>query len=62
LNKLDKYYEWVRMDLGVPKYAITECPNKSKTKLDTFKAQIQAMNISYKNQPIPILQQNEPYT
>jgi len=28
LNKLDKYCEWARMDLGVPKCAITGCPNK----------------------------------
>jgi hypothetical protein len=61
LNKLDKYCEWAGMDLGVPKYAITGCPNKSKTKLETFKAKIQAQNINYKNQPIPILHQNEPY-
>jgi hypothetical protein len=49
------------MDLGVPKYAITWCPNKSKIKLETFKAKIQAQNINYKNQPLPNLHQNEPY-
>ena len=49
------------MDLGVLKCAITGCPNKSKTKHEIFKAKIQAQNINYKNQPIPILRQNEPY-
>ena len=28
LYKLDKYCEWAKMDLGVPKYALTGCPNK----------------------------------
>jgi hypothetical protein len=49
------------MNLGVPKCAITGCPNKSKTKPEAFKAKIQAKNINYRNQPIPILHQNEPY-
>ena len=43
------------------KCAITGCPNKSKMNQKTFKAQIQATNITYKNQPIPFLHQNEPY-
>ena len=45
----------------MPKCAITGCPNKSKTKPETFKAKIQTQNINYKNQPLPILHQNEPY-
>ena len=49
------------MELGVLKCAITGCPNKSKIKPDTFKAKIQAQNISYRNQPLPVLHQNEPY-
>jgi hypothetical protein len=61
LNKLEKYYDWAGMDLGVPKCAITGCPNKSKTKPETFKAKIQTQNINYKNQALPILHQNEPY-
>ena len=61
LNKLDKYYKWARMDLGITKCAITGCPNKSKMNQETFKAQIQATNITYRNQPIPVLHQNEPY-
>ena len=32
-----------------------------KTKPETFKAKIQAQNINYRNQPLPILHQNEPY-
>ena len=49
------------MDLGITKYAITRCPNKSKMNQETFKAQIQATNITYRNQPIPVLHQNKPY-
>ena len=61
LNKLDKYCEWVGMDLGIPKCAIPGCPNTSKMKQETFKVQIQATNITYRNQPIPVPHQNEPY-
>ena len=61
LEKIDKYCKWARMDLGVQKCAITGCPNKSKTKPDAFKSQIQAHNINYRNQPILVLHQNEPY-
>ena len=61
LNKLDKYCEWVGMDLGVNKCAITGCPNRSNTRSNTFKAKFQAQNLTYRNQPIPILHQNEPY-
>jgi hypothetical protein len=50
------------MDLGIPKCAITGCPNKSKLHPTTFKALIQSTNINYRNQPIPILNQHEPYT
>ena len=61
LNKLDKYCEWAGMDLGITKCPITGCPNKSKMNQETFKAQIQATNITYRNQSIPVLHQNEPY-
>jgi hypothetical protein len=61
LNKLDKYCEWAGMDLGVPKCAVTGCPNKSKIKPETFKAKIQAQKIQYRNQLILVLHQNEPY-
>ena len=61
LNKLDKYCEWEGMDLGITKCAITRCPNKSKINQETFKAQIQGTNITYRNQPIHVLHQNEPY-
>ena len=40
LNKLDKYYEWAGMDLGITKCTITGCPNKSKMNQETFKVQI----------------------
>ena len=49
------------MDLRIIKCAITRCLNKSKMNQKTFKAQIQATNIKYRNQPIHVLQQNEPY-
>ena len=61
LNKLDKYCEWAEMELGITKCAITGCPNKSKMNQETFKAQIQVTNVTYRNQPIPVLHQNEPY-
>ena len=61
LNKLNKYCEWAGMDLEITKCAITGCPNKSKMNQETFKAQIQATNITYRNQPIPVPYQNEPY-
>lgn len=50
------------MDLGIPKCAITGSPNKSKLHPTTFKALIQSTNINYRNQPIPVLNQHEPYT
>ena len=50
------------MDLGIPKCAITGCPNKSKVSPLTFKTQIQTTNINYRNEPIQILSHNEPYT
>ena len=52
LNKLDKFCEWAGMDLGIPKCAVTGCPNKSKMNPITFKALIQSTNINYRNQPI----------
>ena len=61
LNELDKYCEWTGMDVGIIKCAITRCPNKSKMNQETFKAQIQATNITHRNQPIPVLHQKEPY-
>ena len=61
LNKLDKYCEWAGMDSRIPKCAITGCPNKSKTNQEIFKAHIQAANITYRNQSILMLHQNEPY-
>ena len=49
------------MDLGVPKCAITCCPNKSNAKPYAFKAKIQAPNIKYNNQPLHVRHHNEPY-
>ena len=50
------------MDLGISKCAVTGCPNKSKMNPIAFKAHIQATNIKYRNQPVPVLDQHEPYT
>jgi hypothetical protein len=49
------------MELGIPKCAITGCPNYKPMPPTTFKAYIQSHNIKYRNQPIPFLHQNEPY-
>jgi hypothetical protein len=49
------------MELGIPKCAITGCPNNKPMPATTFKAYIQSHNITYRNQPIPVLHQNEPY-
>ena len=62
LNKLDKFCEWAGMDLGIPKCAVTGCPNKSKMNPTIFKALIQSTNINYRNQPLPVLDQHELYT
>ena len=61
LNQLDKYCEWAGMDLRIPNYALARCPNTSMVNQETFKVQIQATNITYRNQPLPIPHQNEPY-
>jgi hypothetical protein len=62
LNNLDKFCEWAGMDLGIPKCAVTRCPNKFKMNPITFKTPIQFTNINYRNQPLPVLDQHEPYT
>ena len=61
LDKLDKYCEWAGMDLGIPKCAVTGCPNKSKLNSLAFKIHLQAANINFRGQPIPTLSQHEPY-
>ena len=61
MNKVDKFCEWSRIDVGVPKCAITGCPNKSKMNPTSFIAYLQINNVKYRNQSIPALHQNEPY-
>jgi hypothetical protein len=61
LNKIDKFCHWAGMELGIPKCAITGCPNNKPMLAATFKAYIQSHNIKYRNQPILVLHQNEPY-
>jgi hypothetical protein len=61
INKINQFCQWAGMELGIPKCAITGCPNKTPMLATTFKAYIQSHNITYRNQPIPVLHQNEPY-
>ena len=61
LDKLDRYCEWAGMNLGIPKCAITCCLNKSKLNVQVFKTHLASININFRNQPIPILSQHEPY-
>ena len=49
------------MDMGIPKCAVIGFPNTSKLNPLAFKTQLQNKNISFRNQPIPILSQHEPY-
>lgn len=62
LQKLDHFCVWAGMDLSIPKCALTGCPKKSKTTPLVFKALLHATNVTYRNQPIPVLNQHEPYT
>jgi hypothetical protein len=55
INKIDKFCQWAGMKLGIPKCAITGCPNNKPMPAATFKAYIQSHNIKYRNQPIPVL-------
>ena len=61
LNKHDKLCEWAWIDLSIPKCTITGCPNKTRLNLQAFKTHINNTNINFRNQPIPILSQHEPY-
>jgi hypothetical protein len=61
INKIDKFCQWAGMELGIPKCAITGCPNNKPMLATTYKAYIQSHNIKYRNQPIPVLHQNESY-
>ena len=47
LDKLDKYSEWARMDLSIPKCAVIGCPNKMKLNPQAFKTQIANANINF---------------
>ena len=61
LEKIDKFYQWAGMGLGINKCALTGCPNKSKLVPYKFTTFLQTQNINFCNQSIPILHQNEPY-
>ena len=60
-NKIDKFCEWADMDLGVTKCVVTGCPNKTKMQPNKFKTYMTTQKISYKDQTLPVLHQNEPY-
>ena len=49
------------MDLGIPKCALTGCPNKSKFSPQAFKLHLEHANINFRDQLIPTLNQHEPY-
>jgi hypothetical protein len=59
IDKIDKFCHWAGMELGIPKCAITGCPNNKPMPATTFKAYIQSHNIKYRNQHIPVLHQNK---
>jgi hypothetical protein len=61
INKIEKFCQWAGMELGIPKCAIMGCSNNKPMPAATYKAYIQFHNIKYRNQPIPVLHQNEPY-
>lgn len=50
------------MDLGISKCAFTGCPNKSKLSPTNFKHWLDNQNLTFRNQLILTLHQNEPYT
>ena len=60
-SKRDKYCEWAGMTLGISKCAIIGCTNQTKLKPLDFTTKLRNANICFKNQQIPILNQNEPY-
>jgi hypothetical protein len=62
INKIDRFCQWASMDLGITRCAITGRPNNQYMPPQTFKGYIQTKNITYRNQPIPVLHQDEPYT
>jgi hypothetical protein len=61
INKIDKFCQWAGMELGIPKCAITGCPNNKLILATTFKAYFQSHNIKYRDQLILVLHQNELY-
>lgn len=62
INKLRLYSDLAHMDLGITKYVVTRCPYNSKLQPLAFTTYLKAQNIHYKNQPLPMLSQNDPYT
>jgi hypothetical protein len=60
-NKTNKFCKWIGMDLSINKCAIIGCPNKFKLIPKAFKVYIQSHTTKFKNQPLPVLHQNECY-
>ena len=61
ITKIDNYYKWAGMILGINKCAITCYTNKSKLKPLNFTTHLRNANICFHQQPISILNQNESY-
>ena len=49
LDKLQEYNDWARMDLGINKRVVSECPNKSKVQPLAFTAYLKAQHINVKD-------------
>jgi hypothetical protein len=61
VTKLERYNTWAEVELGIPKCALTGCPNASHIPHATFKAYLQSQKVTYKGNHFPVLSQNEPY-
>jgi hypothetical protein len=62
INKIDRFCQWSRMDLGITNCAITGCSNNQYMPPRSFTGYIQTKNIKHRNQPISVLHQDESYT
>lgn len=56
------YSDLAHMDLGITKGIVTRCPYNSKLQPLALTTYLKAQNIHYRNQPLLMLSQNEPYT
>ena len=61
LNKIEFFCLWAGIGLGINKCALTGNPNRTKRNPPAFTIFLRNQNITFRNQPIPILHQNEAY-